>query len=110
MAPGKNGKKKSSVPNNDVVKLGIFTDDLTLFIWNDKSLHLTFVIPIIMYRAVSLDRKLINNFFFHSFIGYSSCNIQYKFIIHPPPPKKKRSKNPKRVGATGLRSHARNRP
>ena len=85
MAPGKNGKKKSSVPDNDDVKLGIFTDDLTLFIWNDKSLHLTFVIPIIMYRAVSLDRKLINNFF-HSFIGYSSCNIQYKFIIHPRPP------------------------
>ena len=63
MAPGKNGKKKSSVPDNDVVKFGIFTDDLTLFIWNDKSVHLTFVIPIIMYRAVSLDRKLINNFF-----------------------------------------------
>ena len=77
MAPGKNGKKKSSVPDNDDVKFGIFTDDLTLFIWNDKSVHLTFVIPIIMYRAVSLDRKLI---FFHS----------YKFIIHPPPPTKKK--------------------
>ena len=68
MAPGKNGKKKSSVPDNDDVKFGIFTDDLTLFIWNDKSLHLTFVIPIIMYRAVTLDRKLII-FFFTALLG-----------------------------------------
>ena len=46
-------------------------------------------------------------FFFHSFIGYSSCNIQYKFIIQHK--KKERSKNPKGVGATGLTSHARHR-
>ena len=29
-------------------------------------------------------------FFFHSFIGYSSCNIQYKFIIQHSKKKKKR--------------------
>ena len=50
-------------------------------------------------------------FFFHSFIGYSSCNIQYKFIIQHTKKKRKekefRSKNPKGVGATGLTSHAR---
>ena len=52
-------------------------------------------------------------FFFHSFIGCSSCNIQYKFIIQLKKKKEKkkrkgkekRSKNPKGVGATGLTSH-----
>ena len=50
--------------------------------------------------------------FFHSFIGCSSCDIQYKFIIQLKKKKKKkgkekekRSKNPKGVGATGLTSH-----
>ena len=46
-------------------------------------------------------------FFFHSFIGCTSCDIQYKFIIQhnkTRKEKKKRSKNPKGVGATGLTS------
>ena len=68
MAPGKNGKKQSSVSDNDDVEFGIFTDDLTRFMWNDKSLHLTFVIPIIMYRAASLDRKLTNRLFFTALV------------------------------------------
>ena len=52
------------------------------------------------------------NFFFHSFIGYSSCNIQYKFIIQHKTKKKRKEKkqNPKEVGATGLTPHARHRP
>ena len=54
-------------------------------------------------------------FFFHSFIGYSSCNIQYKFIIQhkkkeKKEKKKKRRKNPKGVSTTGLTSNARHRP
>ena len=45
-------------------------------------------------------------FFFHSIIGYSSCNIQYKFIYNAQKKKeKKRRKNPKGVDATGLTSH-----
>ena len=50
-----------------------------------------------LHFELSRIRLSLESFFFHSFIGYSSCNIQYKF----------RSKNPKRVGATGLTSHAR---
>ena len=46
-------------------------------------------------------------FFFHRFIGYSSCNIQYKSIIQKKKKRKKRSRNPKGVGAT---SYARHRP
>ena len=52
-------------------------------------------------------------FFFHSFIGCSSSDRQYKFVIqhtHTHTKKKKRSKNLKGVGATGLTSHARHRP
>ena len=59
-------------------------------------------------------------FFFNSFIGCSSCYIQYKFTIqhthtHTQKKKKrkkkeKRSKNPKGGGAKGLTSHARHRP
>ena len=56
--------------------------------------------------------KLIQNFFFHSFIGCSSSDIQYKFVIQHihTHKKKKRRKNPKGVGATGLTFHARHRP
>ena len=57
---------------------------------------------------------VVSDFFFHSFIGCSSCDIQYKFIIQHAQKKKekrkKRSKNPKGVGATGLTSHASHRP
>ena len=43
--------------------------------------------------------------FFHSFIGCSSSDIQYKFVIqHTHKKKRRRSKNPKGVGATGLTS------
>ena len=42
-----------------------------------------------------------HGFFFHSFIGYSSCNIQYKFIIQH---KKKKEKKKE------LTSHARHHP
>ena len=56
-------------------------------------------------------------FFFYFpqlFLGTASCNIQYKFIIQHKKKKKKkgkkRSKNPKGVCATGLKSHARHRP
>ena len=38
-------------------------------------------------------------FFFHSFIGYSSCNIQYKFIIQHKK-KKKRKKRKKKDAKT----------
>ena len=44
------------------------------------------------------------------FIGCSSSDIQYKFVIQHTHTKKKTSKNPKGVGATGLTSHARHRP
>ena len=53
-----------------------------------------------LHFELSRIRLSLESFFFHSFIGYSSCNIQYKF----------RSKSPKGVGATGLTSHARQRP
>ena len=44
---------------------------------------------------------------------YSSCNIQYKFIIQHTKKKEKRKEkkqNPKGVGATGLTPHARHCP
>ena len=42
-------------------------------------------------------------FFFHSFIGYSSCNIQYKSIIQNKKKKKKKEKDqkPKRGRCNG---------
>ena len=55
-------------------------------------------------------------FFFHSFIGFSSYIIQYKFIMQHKRKKKKekekknKKQNPKGVGAMGLTSHARHRP
>ena len=49
-------------------------------------------------------------FFFHSLIGCSSSDIQYKFVIQHKKKEKKRSNNPKGVGAMGLTSHARYRP
>ena len=54
--------------------------------------------------------QLYQIFFFHRFIGCSSRDIQYKFIIQHTKKEKKRSKNPKGVGATGLTSHASHRP
>ena len=64
-----------------------------------------------LHFELSRIRLSLKSFFPHSFIGYS-CNIQYKFIIQHTQKKKEkefRSKNPKRVGATGLTSHARHR-
>ena len=46
--------------------------------------------------------------FFHSFIGYSSYNIQNKIIIQQK--KKKKRNKQKGLGATGLTSYARHRP
>ena len=60
-------------------------------------------------RATFSESLFVLTFFFHSFIGCSSCDIQYKFIIqHKKKEQKgKKSKNPKGVGTTGLTSHAR---
>ena len=83
-------------------------------IWwrNCVTRHATSVVRLIFCTKINLCLiKKLRYFFFHSFIGCSSCDIQYKFIIqHKKKEKKKRSKNPKGIGATGLTSHARHRP
>ena len=63
-----------------------------------------------LHFELSRIRLSLESFLFHSFIGYSSYNIQYKFIIqHTKKEKEFGGKNPTGVGATGLTSHARQR-
>ena len=93
----------------------MFLFEVKVLIWSALEIEffeLYFLQPVLLLLFLFI-------YFFHSFIGCSSCDIQYKFIIQHKKKtekkkrkekKKKRSKNPKGVGATGLTSHARHGP